>query len=362
MHRNRLDEFTVKIGREGLTGFLIAPGPNLRYLTSLNLKAFERLAILARNSEGRLGIVAPKLDEGKIRALPEPPEPYLYTDTDGPNAAVRSCLESLGLRNCMVGVESGLPWSTVELLRDQAGLGFADITGILAGLRCIKDPGEIDSLRKASTVLQDALRAVIYDIEPGMSESEVAARIEYEARKLGAEGVPFGAVQSGMNSAIPHFEYSGKKIEDGDIVVVDVGCVVEGYHADITRTIIVGKPSEKQRRIYEIVKEAQTAAINKCAPGIVVEDVDRAARSIIAREGFGEFFVHRTGHGLGLEVHEEPYIKEGNKEKLLPGMALTVEPGIYLPGEFGVRIEDNIIVTQDGIENLTTLSKELTVT
>jgi Xaa-Pro aminopeptidase len=361
MNRLRVENLLVALSSHDLTGFIILPGPNLRYLTGVGLKSFERTAFLAGNHSAQLAMVVPKLDEEKITRLTNPPKAFAYTDTEGPNSAVQQCLQYLRLESGMVGLEASVPWRFIDALQTNSGLGFMDISPILSELRIVKDARELESLRKASQLLETAMRAVIYSIQSGMTEDEVSARIVYEGRKLGAEEIPFCAVQSGANSAIPHFEHSSKRIERGDAVVIDVGAVVEGYYADITRTVFVGEYSQKQREVYETVRKAQTNAIVKSGPGVAAQDIDRAARQIIDRAGFGKFFVHRTGHGLGLDVHEPPFIREGNQELVHPGMVFTVEPGIYLPGEFGIRIEDNIVINDTRNENLTTLPKEPTV-
>ena len=234
----------------------------------------------------------------------------------------------------------------------------------LDSLRMVKDAEEIDLIREAVDIADQAFFAALSYIMPGVTEQQVAVELEYVMRRLGAEKIAFDIiVASGVRSSLPHGRASDKMIEVGDFVTLDFGAVVGGYHSDMTRTIVVGNATKKQREVYETVKKAQLAAIRSVQPGEMTERVDAAARNIITAAGYGDNFGHGLGHGVGLAIHEEPRLSPlsggASPVKLLPGMTVTIEPGIYIPDWGGVRIEDTVVVTEDSCEVLTSSGKEL---
>jgi Xaa-Pro dipeptidase len=216
-------------------------------------------------------------------------------------------------------------------------------------------------MRRAAAVPERVLREAAPQIQPGMTELDVAGLImKVSLSQSLKEMVSYPLVQTGLSAAFPHAFAGERGVQKGDLVVIDFGAVVDSYASDITRTIAVGEPSDEMKRIYDLVKKANEAGRAAVKPGATCEDVDRAARDVIEQAGFGKYFTHRTGHGLGLDGHEPPYIVKGNKTVLQPGMTFTVEPGIYIEGKGGVRIEDDVLVTKDGGESLTTFPRELT--
>ena len=232
---------------------------------------------------------------------------------------------------------------------------------LIRGLRAIKTPQEIQKIKDAQKITDDSFTHILPFLREGATEREIALEIEFYMRKSGADGVSFDLiVVSGANGSLCHGVPSEKRIERGDFVTMDIGALLDGYHSDMTRTVAVGCVSEEQRRVYNTVLAAQLAAIEKAAPGVVCSEVDRAARDLIDRDYPGTFG-HGTGHGVGVEIHEWPNFSPRCEEVLRPGMVVTVEPGIYLAGRFGVRIEDMIHVTETGVENLTASPKELMV-
>ena len=232
---------------------------------------------------------------------------------------------------------------------------------ILAGLRMIKTPQEIEKIKASQQITDDAFQHILPMIRPGITEREIALEIEFFMRKQGAEGVAFDLiVVSGSNGSMCHGVPSGKKIEDGDFVTMDTGALLDGYHSDMTRTVAVGHVSEEQRHVYDLVLRAQLAAISAVKPGTACGVVDKAARDLIEAEYPGAF-EHSTGHGVGVEIHEWPRFSKGNHMLAKPGMVVSVEPGIYLRGKFGVRIEDLVAVTENGCEDLTKSPKELII-
>ena len=231
----------------------------------------------------------------------------------------------------------------------------------LSLLRMRKDDSEIEHIRRATRIAEQAFAEVLKLVEPGITEHELAAELEYRMRKSGAEKPSFDLiVASGPRSAMPHGVASQRKIEEGDFITFDFGCMVSGYASDETRTVVLGKASERQKEVYRLVLEAQLAALAALAPGKTTQDIDRIARSIIENQGYGDYFGHGLGHGLGINIHEAPSLSPaGEVIQLEPGMVVTVEPGIYLPEWGGVRIEDAVVITETGYENLAAFPKEL---
>ncbi len=246
------------------------------------------------------------------------------------------------------------------LQKAMQGIAFVGMTKELAGYRMVKTEEELSLLRKAEQIGVDAFLKVLPQIKPGVAECEIAAELEYQVRKLGAEGTSFETiVVSGVKSSMPHGKPNGKKIELGDFVTLDFGCRYGGYCSDMTRTLVVGKATEEQKKIYQTVLLAQETGLSAIKAGITGKEADTAARKVIEDAGYGKYFGHSLGHGVGLLIHEQPNLSPFSETVLEAGMVVTCEPGIYLPMFGGVRIEDMVCVTQDGIENLTHLSKEL---
>ncbi|QOR36926.1 aminopeptidase P family protein [Clostridium sp. 'deep sea'] len=233
---------------------------------------------------------------------------------------------------------------------------------IIENIRLIKDETEIRNMQQAQTIAEDAFSKVLKMIKSGITELDVAVELEYNMKKLGAEKISFATIAaSGKRSSLPHGRASQKVIEHGDFITFDFGAYYNGYCSDMTRTIVVGEASDKQREIYGIVLKAQLAALKMCKPGVNGKDVDKVARDIITQAGYGENFGHGLGHGVGKMVHEGPSLSPLSQDILQPGHVVTVEPGIYIPGWGGVRIEDMVIITEDGHFNFNKLSKELII-
>jgi Xaa-Pro aminopeptidase len=237
---------------------------------------------------------------------------------------------------------------------------LVDCSGVIEGLRMIKDADEISRIRKAVNLGASLFPVALRSMRPGISESQVAAEMEYEARRRGGEGMSFDTiVAGGPRSALPHGRASREPLPQRGFVVVDFGVILTGYCSDMTRTVHLGKAEARERRMYDAVLRAQRTAIGKVRPGVAVSAVDAAARETLERAGYGKFFTHSTGHGVGLEIHEPPRIAGKQRQKLRAGMVITVEPGIYIPNEGGVRIEDMVLVTEGGCEILTPTTKKL---
>ena len=362
MIEKRLQELRQQQAAHDLDYVALMPGANLRYLTGLNLSLYERPVVFFFPREGHPASVVPALEAPGIEAhLPFEAELFAYSDEEGhPPAFERAC-RALNLASKRLGVEF-LNMRVLELKQLEKyapGCQVLDVGGMLSELRVIKDVEEIEHMRQAIRITEQALQEVAEAIQPGRTDLEIAAELKIAFLRAGAQGMSFEPiVVAGPESASPHAVPSGRLIELGDLIVIDCGVTYQGYVADITRTFAAGPVAPQLERVYEIVKEANAAGRAAVRPGVSAQEVDRVTRQVIAQAGYGEYFTHRTGHGLGLEVHEPPYIVEGNEELLQPGMTFTVEPGIYLPGQGGVRIEDDVLVTSQGAEILTTFPRD----
>ena len=340
----------------------VMPGANLRYLTGLNLSLFERPIVFFFPREGRPASILPALEAPRIEAdLPFEAELFVYSDEEGHQPAFERAGRALNLAGKRLGVEF-LNMRVLELkqLEQYApGCQILDAGGVVSELRMTKDAEEVEHMHQAIRITEQALREVADLIQPGRTDLEIVAELKIAFLQAGAQGMSFEPIVGvGPDSASSHVVPSGRAIEPGDLIVIDCGVTYQGYAADITRTFAASPVAPELKRVYEIVKEANAAGRAAVRPGVPAQEVDRAARQVIAQAGYGEYFVHRTGHGLGLEVHEPPYIVEGNEELLQPGMTFTIEPGIYLPGQGGVRIEDDVLVIPQGAETLTTFPRD----
>ncbi|SFW82233.1 M24 family metallopeptidase [Amycolatopsis australiensis] len=361
--RARLDRARSAAAAADTDALLIAPGSDLRYLLGQAGGSFERLTTLVVPADGVPALVVPKLEAPGYADVPTGDlgiELLTWVDGEDPYKLVADRLGKPG----RVAVSDFTPALHVLALR--AALGDAEQT--LAGpvvreLRMRKDAAEIASLREAGAAI-DRVHARVHEwLRPGRTEAEVGADIAAAIVEEGHERADFVIVGSGPNGASPHHDVSGRVIEKGDVVVVDIGGPLPaGYNSDSTRTYAVGTPRDADvAETYAVLQRAQAAAVAAVKPGVTAEQVDAAARDVIAEAGYGEYFIHRTGHGIGLDVHEEPYIIAGNALPLEPGMAFSVEPGIYQPGRWGARIEDIVVVTEDGVESVNNQPHELVV-
>jgi Xaa-Pro aminopeptidase len=334
------------------TGLLIAPGSDLRYLLGREGGSFERLTTLVIPAEGSPALVVPKLEAPGFSDLPLDElgiEVVTWVDGDDPYGVAADRLRG----SERVAVSDFTPALHVLALREALPKAEQVLAGpIVRELRMRKDAAEIDALRKAGTAIDRVHARVGEWLRAGRTEAQVGADIEAAIVEEGHVAADFVIVGSGPNGASPHHSVSDRVIEAGDVVVVDIGGpVAEGYNSDSTRTYAIGDPRDADvAATYAVLRDAQQAAVDAVRPGVTAESIDAAAREVIAAAGFGELFIHRTGHGIGLDVHEDPYIVSGNELILEPGMAFSVEPGIYQPGRWGARIEDIVVVTEDGVE------------
>ncbi|GCE43360.1 aminopeptidase P family protein [Rhodococcus erythropolis] len=346
----------------GLDGLLITPGPDLRYLLGSRAESFERLTCLVIPANGdTASVVVPRLE---LAALTESATSELgltvrdWVDGVNPYALVSGLLPS----PARTAVTDAMP--ALHLIPLSEALGALPVlaTEVLRELRMVKDDAEIDALRRAGQAIDRVHARMGEFLKVGRTEAEVAADITAAILDEGHTEAAFVIVGSGPHGADPHHEVSERVVESGDVVVIDIGGPVEpGYNSDSTRTYSMGEPDPGVAKKFAVLEKAQAAAVALVRPGVTAEAVDAAARDLLAAQGLAEVFVHRTGHGIGLSVHEEPYIVSGNAIELTEGMAFSVEPGIYFRGEWGARIEDIVIVTADGCEPVNTRPHGLTV-
>ena len=348
-------------GAAGLGALLLTPGPDLRYVTGYDAQQLERLTCLALPADGDPFLVVPRLELPAAQASPAGGfglEMIAWDETDDPYELVARRLgpvSSVGLADRM--------WAMM-VLRFRAALPAARqglASAALRDLRSRKSPAEVAALREAGAAIDRVHAAVPGWLRPGRTELEVAADVAAAISNEGHARTDFVIIASGPNAASPHHEPSGRVLAPGDAVVVDIGGTMpSGYCSDCTRVYAIGSPPAEFTAYYEVLRDAQQAACEAVRPGVTAEAVDAAARTPITQAGYGPQFVHRTGHGIGLETHEDPYIVAGNAEPLAPGMAFSIEPGIY-PGPHGARIEDIVVCTEQGHERLNHVTRELVV-
>jgi Xaa-Pro aminopeptidase len=351
---NRVNNLREQMKSEGISSFLITSPYNLRYLTGFT---------------GTTGLALIGLEEA-----------FFITDFRYTEQAAKQCVgfeivknvgpilevvadlvESKNIEN-LGFEESFVPFKQYVELEGLLEVDLIPVSGMVEELREVKDEEEIAIVEKACEIADKAFSHILTYIKPGMTEIQVANELDFYMRSLGASSVSFETiVASGRRSAMPHGVASEKIIEQGDMITIDFGCYYNGYVSDMTRTISLGEPSDKLREIYNIVKEAQQKVLDVAKPGMTGVELDAVARDYIASKGYGEAFGHSTGHGIGLEIHEGPNVSKLAEKAFVPGNIITNEPGIYLPGIGGVRIEDDMLVTENGIKRLTHSEKELII-
>jgi Xaa-Pro dipeptidase len=362
----RLDKLTASLRTSGLSAVAINPGPTLTYLTGVGFHLMERPVVLLVSADKDPVLIIPELESLKVDLFPYKVESFKYGENPSEwNDAFRKAVQSLGLDGKRIGVEPRqmrlLEFSHIKTGAPEAD--YPDASDVLAGLRLRKDKAEVDAMRKAVKIAQDALKSVIPLIKIGMTERELAAELMMQLFKNGSDAeLPFAPIVStGPNSANPHASPSERKLQAGDLLVVDWGAAYGGYISDLTRTFAVSEVDDEYKKIHKIVQDANAAGRAAAKPGVPCANVDKAARDVIEAAGYGKYFTHRTGHGIGMEAHEDPYMRGDNMQLLEPGMAFTVEPGIYLPNRNGVRIEDNIVITETDADCLSDMPREIQV-
>ena len=328
-----------------------APGTSLYYFTGIRWGMSERLLGLVIPRAGVPVLVVPAFEEGRLREkLRFPIEIRVWQEDESPTNIAAAALVDHGIRTGRLGVEETAPFTFFDHLRGVApGFECVSADAVTIACRGRKSPHELELMRLACEATFDVFRAVFASLKQGMSQEDVGKLVEAGFSKMGLHG---GAlVLLGASAALPHGTVQPQKLKEGDVVLIDGGTAVDSYQSDVTRTGIFGKPSEKVARVYEIVRKAQDAALDAARSARLSGTVDDAARKVITDAGYGpdyKFFTHRLGHGIGLDGHEHPYLVRGSKTVLEAGMTFSNEPGIYIPGEFGLRCEDDMVITAGG--------------
>ncbi|MEV6654464.1 aminopeptidase P family protein [Streptomyces sp. NPDC051219] len=358
-YRARMDRAAGAAADAGLAGLLVAPGPDLVHLTGYRPPAVtERLTLLVLAAGQEPVLVVPTLEAPDaeraagargltLRDWTDGTDPYHLTapllDGDG-----RFGISDNAWAMHLLGLQKELP-----------GISFVSLTDALPMLRAVKDEHELVRLEAAGAAADGVYERILKVRFCGRKETDVAADLAALLLESGHSQVDFTLVGSGPNGADPHHEAGDRVIANGDMVVLDFGGLMHGYGSDISRTVHVGDPDPEERRVHDVVRQAQQAAFESVKPGIACQEVDRVARAAITEAGYGDRFIHRTGHGIGVTTHEPPYMVEGEERPLVPGMCFSIEPGVYLPGRFGVRIEDIVTVTEQGGRRFNTAAREL---
>jgi len=334
--------------------FLIG-SPDMRYFTSVTSGVSERTTGTILNNKGNPVWVVPAFElEMWKESIPAGHEIRAWQEDESPYALIAGIMKDLGAGTGRLGLGPQVrSFHTYGLRRDAPGLQLVDGAVITQGCRGIKNEKEIAFMELANRITKLAFQEGFKSLRAGMTTGELSSAISAAHRQMGVNGS--GGPQFGLNTAFPHGSRVVRTLKEGDPVMVDGGCNVEGYSADVTRTVVLGKPTDRQRQVFDVVKKAQTEALKAARPGVPCEQVDAAARKVVEDAGFGpgyKYFAHRVGHGIGMEGHEYPYLVKGNKLMLEPGMTFSDEPGIYIYGEFGIRTEDCFVVTESGARYL----------
>ncbi|MBT2382292.1 aminopeptidase P family protein [Streptomyces sp. ISL-11] len=356
----RMERAAVSAADAGLAGVIVTPGPDLAWLTGYQPAMTERLTALLLSAGRRPQLLVPALERPDAEHAPGARGLTItgWTDGQDPYAALAPLLGERG----RYGVSDDA-WA-LHLLAFQRvcpGVSYGAFTEVLPMLRAVKDAYEVERLAAAGAAADAVYEDIVKLRFAGRREQDVAADLARLLLERGHSQVDFTVVGSGPNGANPHHDAGDRVIETGDMVVMDFGGLLDGYGSDTTRTVHVGEPSAEERKVHDVVREAQQAAFEAVRPGVACQEIDRVARQVIRRAGYGEYFIHRTGHGIGVTTHEPPYLVEGEHLPLVPGMCFSIEPGVYLPGRFGVRIEDIVTCTESAGRRLNNTSRELRI-
>ena len=364
LHKDRVERLAGELAKSGLDALYIGPSTDAEYVADLELFNDERVKGLMITRKGTIFAMVPLLyDEEMHAALGSGVDYRVWADHEGFQGAFRAGCEALGLIGGKIAINDGVRAVDLINMKNAVDFTYADGTATLSPLRSRKDEMELGYMRRASEIADQVMEELSKFIRVGMTEADVKQKLAELFKASDADSASFTPiVAAGPGASMPHYTREDKVIEKGDFVVVDMGCRYKRYCSDMTRTFCMGEPDAEQRKIYETVLAAQKAGEAAVKPGATGQDVDRAARRVIEDAGYGKFFLNRVGHGIGIAVHEEPYMIEGNAKPLEPGNVFSVEPGIYIAGKYGVRIENLVAVRPDGTgEALNKFTRDLIV-
>lgn len=358
----RLAALLAAIRAAGLGAAAIVPGANFQYLTGGRFYAMERPTILIVTADGERRAVLPAFEVMTWEKLGFAAEVFAWKDSEGYDGATAAAVSGLGIKRLGVEGQRMRVFEEMALQKAIAGVAIVDAQKAISSIRLRKDRHEIRAIREAIAISEAALEKTLKAIRIGVTESEVEAELLRNLYAAGAREMAFSPiVLGGAQAAEPHGHAGGYRMQRGDTLLFDFGAAHEGYNADITRTVFVGEPEDDARRFYETVLEANRIGRDSVRPGMTASAVDDAVQRFLEASPFAANIVHKTGHGLGLDVHEAPQVMRGDETVLEPGMVITIEPGLYMPGLRGVRIEDDVVVTEGGAESLTRFPRELRV-
>jgi Xaa-Pro dipeptidase len=355
----RIERARSLMQQQGIDAMFIESGSSMFYFTGIRWGRSERIFAWLLPADGEPAFICPAFEEEKVSELiPADEDVRIWEEYESPYVRVREVLNERGLEIGTLAFEETVRFFVCNGIHNESPeLHYTSATPITAGCRMIKSPAELALMQRANDITIAAYRYAFDQLQNGMTQHDIAAKVADAFRQLGVRGGAY--VQLGEYTAYPHGSRKQQHLEEGAVLLIDGGCNVEGYRSDISRTIVFGEPSAKQRLVWNLIHEAQEAALAVVKPGVACEDVDKAARDVITRGGFGPdytYFSHRLGHGIGLDGHEWTYLVRGNKTLLQPGMCFSNEPGIYLYGEFGMRLEDCMYVTDNGVSLFSELS------
>ena len=336
---NRIEQFKLLMGKNSLDYCIATPGTNFYYLSGIDTFRMERFTGVILPVNGEPFIICPSFEEERLRKETCINNFYPWKEEENPYEILGKIIKDRSVKYFSISMEPTTHFETFVKLKEHiTGMEFRDGSSLFSSMRQKKTEEEIEALKKAIEITEENIDYALAHLKPGIKEGDLKKYITGDEK----------LVQFGKTSSYPHSEGGENILQKNDVVLIDKGDMWEKYHSDITRTAYFGKPDEEFLKIWHIVRQAGDAAIEKAGPGIPCELVDKSARDVIEKEGYGEYFTHRTGHGLGLDIHEMPYLVRGNRDLLEPGNVVTIEPGIYLPGKFGVRIEEDVLITKTG--------------
>lgn len=360
MHLRRIERARARMEELGIDVLLLSTGADLPYLTGYEAMPLERLTMLVLPARADAVLVIPALEAPRVLVQPGAFELFTWEETDDPIEIVAGLVAGIAPDATAVAIGDHT-WArfVLDLQHALPNVDFSRASAVTGPLRMVKDAAEVEALRVAAAVVDDVALAMRERPFAGRTELDVHRELVERMLEGGHERTNFAIVAAGANAASPHHDPSDRLIAEGDVVLCDFGGTMHGYCSDITRMFVVGEPAADVRDAYAVLQNAQDAGVRAAVVGATCESVDAAARRVIDDAGYGEFFVHRTGHGIGTEAHEDPYVVAGNDTPLVAGHAFSVEPGIYLPGRFGLRLEDIVVATDIGPERLNHAPRDL---